>query len=312
MLDPHQLNVFLTAAETLSFTKAAEKLHMSQPSVSQHIQSLEARLGCSLFLRGTRKLTLTDAGTYLVPMAQRLVSNARAVEEEMAAFMGKVIGHLIVGCSTTPGKYLLPHLLTAFHHQYPLVSVTCQVTSQLNAIELLCNGETHFALTSANVRECPTAEMHYFTSDPVVLIAPADHPFSQAGCISPEVLYEGRFIMRENTSGTYRACAKKLHLAGVNIEALPTILTLGNSEAIALAVAQGLGVGFVSHIVVEQLKVDNVRIVSIEGLEICRDIYIARAPKYSPTRVQQAFWEFITQLPTPFMPTHCTSTPAQH
>ena len=148
MLDAHQLNVFLAAAETLNFTKAAERLHMTQPSVSQHIQSLEQHFGMDLFVRAGRRIELSDGGMALVPLARELVRQSIHIEENMASLKGEVHGHLLVGCSTTPGKYILPHLLARFHDMHPRVQVTCQVTSQSHAAQMLYDGDTHFALTS--------------------------------------------------------------------------------------------------------------------------------------------------------------------
>ncbi len=108
MLDTHQLHVFLVAAETLSFTKTARRLHMSQPSVSQHIQTLERHFDKELFTRAGRSIMLTDAGQALLPMAREIVNQSVSIEETMRSLDGEVHGHLLVGCSTTPGKYILP------------------------------------------------------------------------------------------------------------------------------------------------------------------------------------------------------------
>ena len=116
MLDTHRLRVFLIAAETLNFSVAAKRLHMTQPSVSQHIQALEQQFGTELFVRSSRRLCLTEAGAVLVPMAEKMVTMAMHAQEVMSNLKGEVHGHLQVGCSTTPGKYILPKLLSKFIH----------------------------------------------------------------------------------------------------------------------------------------------------------------------------------------------------
>ncbi len=121
---------------------------MTQPSVSQHVQSLEQHFGVKLFIRAGRHIELSDGGMALVPFAGDMVQKSIQIEETMASLKGEVYGHLQVGCSTTPGKYVLPHLLTRFHNMYPKVKVTCQVTSQTQAVQTLCEGAVHFALTS--------------------------------------------------------------------------------------------------------------------------------------------------------------------
>jgi DNA-binding transcriptional LysR family regulator len=299
MLDSHQLNVFLTASETLNFTQAAQRLHMTQPSVSQHIQSLERHFGVPLFVRSGRNIELTEAGMALVPMARELVRQSVHIEETMASLKGGVYGHLLVGCSTTPGKYVLPQLLTRFHQLHPRVRVTCQVTSQAQAVRMLQDGDTHIALTSNAQDPMSDAEFVPFISDPVCLIAPLDHPWAMAGQIEPEDLLEGGFILREESSGTYCAAAASLSQVGIAIQDLKTILTLGNSEATALAVKEGLGVGFISRIVVTNLVKDRVAIVRVRGLEICRRISIGRHTRRPATTAQAAFWEFIQSIEQP-------------
>ena len=296
MLDAHQLNVFLVAAETQNFTQAAQRLHMSQPSVSQHIQSLERHFNTKLFVRAGRNLMLTDSALALVPLARNMVNQSTLIEETMASLEGAVYGHLMVGCSTTPGKYVLPGLLADFHRRFPRVKVTCQVSPQADAVERLIEGQVHFALTSFSQDSYKDAEFRKFMSDPVILIAPADHPWAENGEITPEELFETDFIMREPESGTYSAVQDALGEIDIDIHQLKTLLTLGNSEAIALSVQEGLGVGFVSQIVVNILNPGQVIPVKIRGLDINREIQIGRHTRRQSTTAQNSFWEFITGM----------------
>lgn len=297
MLDAHQLNIFLVAAETLNFTQAAQLLHMSQPSVSQHIKSLEQHFDIALFERTGRQLQLSDAGESLLPLAREMVNQSVQIEEAMASLNGEIFGHLKVGCSTTPGKYILPQLLARFHNQHPAVRVTCQVSPQAMSIEMLCEGRVHFALSSHSHRQsCADAEFQLFMRDPVMLIAPLDHPWSQRGQIDHEELFEANFILREEESGTYATVRDALDTVNFSIHDLNTLLTLGNSEAIALAVQEGLGVGFVSNTVVEGMRQPGIAVVEVRGLNICRDIYIGRHVGRPATVAQAAFWKMIENL----------------
>ena len=295
MLDIHQLNLFLAAAETLSFTQAAARLHMTQPSISQHIKSLENHFGCELFIRNGRSLELTDAGLALVPLAQEAVSLSVRIDETMASLNGDVVGHLIVGCSTTPGKYVLPQLLAHFHEHYPRVRATCQVSSQHQTLQMLLNGEAHFALASITEQFSPDLEFHLFLRDHVVLIAPLNHPWAERIEIEPGDLQGTHFILREESSGTYAAVREALSKFGISIKNLDTLLTLGNSEAIAMAVQEGLGVGFVSEMVVRRMGEERLARVKIRGMDIYREIYFARNPRRPATVAQTAFWNFLSK-----------------
>ncbi len=293
MLDIHQLNVFLVAAETLNFTQAAQRLHMTQPSVSQHVQTLERHFKTPLFNRSGRSLELTEAGMTLIPLAREAVSLSIRIEETMETLKGDIYGHLHVGCSTTPGKYVLPQLLAQFHRRYPKVRVTCQVTSQPDALRMLSEGQIHFALTSLSGESSPDLELHHFLCDHVVLIAPLNHPWAQRDVIGVEELKTADVILREESSGTYTAVRDELAKSGVSIEGLNTLLTLGNAEAIALSVQEGIGVGFVSEMVVERLGQGQVVPITISGVNICRDIHIVKNIRRPATAAQNAFWDFI-------------------
>ncbi len=296
MLDVHQLNVFVIAAESLNFTQAGQQLHMTQPSVSQHIQGLERHFDTLLFLRKGRNLELTDAAMALLPLAKEAVRISMTIDETMASLKGELYGHLIVGCSTTPGKYILPHLLAQFHHRYPQVRVTCQVSPQVDALQNLEDGNAHFALFSLSHEGFPDVESISFMCDPITLIAPMDHPWAKRGEIEPQELLEGDFIMREASSGAFSAVREALAKHDVSISDLRILITLGNAEAIALAVQEGIGVGFVSKLVIDRLCHGKVAEVRVRGMEVCRQIHIGRNSRRMATNAQKAFWEFLTTM----------------
>jgi DNA-binding transcriptional LysR family regulator len=294
VLDAHQLNVFLTAAETLNFTEAARLLNMTQPSVSQHVQTLEQHFRSSLFVRTGRQLSLTDAGLALVPLARQMVRLSVRIDETMASLHGSVHGHLRIGCSTTSGKYILPLLLAPFLRRHPQVQATCQVSSQQQALEELCEGRVHLALACPH--ECARRDVEYrlLFTDPLVLLVPEKHRWARRGCVEPAELRHERVIMREEGSGTFDVVSRGLRSAGLEIEELHTVLTLGNSEAIALAVQEGVGVGFVSQFVAERMVKEGVQPVALRGLSLYQDVYLVQSQRHEATTAQTAFWQYAT------------------
>lgn len=295
MTDIHRLTVFLTAAETMNFTETARRLHMTQPSVSQHIQALEQHFDVALFDRAGRYLQLTEAGEQLAPMVQEMVRQWVRIEETMETMKGEVAGHLLVGCSTTPGKYVLPQLLTQFHERYPKVKVSCHVSSQEQSLQMLCDGDVHCALASAPHTCYGEIEFCRLIADPISLIVPKTHPWAVSGVIEPEELCEAQLIMREEGSGTRNAVREALAQVDIMESDLDTLITLGNSEAIALAVQEGLGVGFVSNIVVSRLVEKGVCVVDIRGVSIARDIYFCHHVRRPATMAQSAFRAFVLE-----------------
>lgn len=293
MLDTHQLQVFLAAAETLNFSRAAERLHLSQPSVTQHIQLLEAHFGVPLFLRAGRRVSLTEAGARLVPLAREMVMASIRTDEIMESLKGEVHGELRIGCSTTPGKYVLPPLLADFMRLYPRVEAVVNVTSRDRALRMLSDGRVHLALSSV-FEYSSEIEFHRFITEPIVLITPPDHPWALRGEIEPDELMDMRFILREETSGTYAVLRDGLAKIGMNITTLNRVLTLGNSEAIAFAVQEGIGVGFVSRLVARRIVSNSVAQVRVKSLDLSQDVYIGRHLSHPATSAQAAFWQFVT------------------
>ena len=307
MLDAHQLNVFLTAARTLNFTAAARQLHMTQPSVSQHIQALEQHFGMQLFIRSGRHLRLTDAGEALLPMAQEMVSVSQSIDNKMESLKGDVYGRLTVGCSTTVGKYVLPFLLADFMQQYPKVEAACFVTPRRIAVQMLCDGDVHVALASKQELN-NNLEFSQFITDQVRLIVPLNHPWAEREFVEPEELLRANFIWREEGSGTRYVAEEKLREHGIVFEQFKTILTLGNSEAIALAVQEGIGVGFVSQMIISRLVAGKVAAVKVRDLDIQQEIYIGRDANRLGTTAQTAFWQFVTDPHNPVLKRLMTSS----
>lgn len=293
MFDPHQLRVFIVAAETLNFSQAAKKLNLSQPAVTQTIQSLEAQLGKALFHRQQRKLALTEEGQAFLPVAHQLVALNIRARDLVETSRDQVTGQLSIACSTTPGKYILPVVLSRFLSRYPRVSAQCLVTSRADALSALEQGNAQFAFSSSIEEFDHHYEFFPFIVDPVLLIVPADHPWAGKGEIDLEELPRERFILREETAGTYRVVKTELARHGFNIHDLPVTLRLGNSEAIAIAVSEGTGAGFVSGILLRHLRLPNVAVVRVHGMTFEQTIYMCRH-RLNPTgNAGAAFWQFI-------------------
>ncbi|MEJ2511397.1 MAG: LysR family transcriptional regulator [Anaerolineales bacterium] len=295
MLNVHQLNVFVIAADTLNFTQTAKRLHLTQSSVSQHIKSLESQLGVDLFERKGRSLEITDAGYVLLPMAREIVEGSIRVAEQMELLKNEIHGHLIIGCNTAPGKYILPTMLAKFHENFPLVRISCQVLPTKQVQEGMAEGDIHFTLSNVPDTSTEGVEYQLYLEEPIELIVPLDHPWAARKEIEPEELLEEQFISREKNSGTYQNVAKALLDIGIDIEKLDTFMEMGTSEALALAVEQGLGIGFVSKMILEKICPGRVALVKVRGLKILQPIYLGRQTTYPATSGQAAFWEFIRE-----------------
>jgi DNA-binding transcriptional LysR family regulator len=294
MLDAHQLNIFLVAAELENFSQAARHLNLSQPSVSAHIQSLERILGTKLFHRSGRHISLTEAGEALLPLAREMVHLSIHIEETMASLSGSVVGLLKLGCSTAAGKYTLPRLVAHFRAKNPQVQVHCSVMTRQNALNELLDGRIHLAITSAR-EHSRQIEYRPFATDPVILIAPSDHPWAKREQVEPEELLTENFLLRERTAGTRGVLEEGLAKHGMHVDQLKTVMVIGNSEALRTAVEEKIGVTFISRLVAaDSIQLGRIVEVKVANFDLRQMLFIGRHVRRPATKAQTAFLEFVS------------------
>lgn len=293
MLTTNELQVFIAAAETENFSEAGRRLGVSQPAISMQIKALEERLGLQLFERAGRHISLSEAGRTLMPMARETIDRVIGIEETMASLQGDVVGLLKLACSTTAGKYVLPALLSGLMARHPEVEVVCQVTQRAAALDTLRRGDAHIALSSLRL---PFRDVEYrpFLTDSIVLVVPPQHRWANLSePILPEDLLKEHFIVRESTSGTLDALRQGLEWHDLSLDHLHKVMTLGNAEAIRMAVQEGIGIAFVSAMVaLEAVEMGKLSVVEVEGLELEKTVYMARDTDRPATRAQAAFWDW--------------------
>lgn len=293
MIDLLKIEVFLHAAETLSFSEAAKQMHLSQPTVSHHIKILEHGFGVGLFDRAGPGLHLTEAGRLLLPWARKLIRESIEIQEMMASLQDKIVGYLRIACSTTSGKYILPQLAARFHNRYPWVKVTILSCTQEHVIPRLLEEEANLGVLSREAFEEGLESQEFFT-DHIVLIAPAGHAWSVKQSVEPADIIGAPLITREPTSGTTRVAMTELGKHDIHLEDLNIFLEIGNAEAIVETVAAGFGVAFVPRLsAVYALRTRRVVEIPVAGLDLQRKIYMVRRAMEAPNRAQEVFWGFV-------------------
>lgn len=290
-----ELKVFLAAAEELSFSRAAERLHLSQSAISQNIQALERDFGVELFTRQGRTVRLTEAGQALLPHAIEVVNSVNRISEFMRSLDGQVAGDLVIGCSTTSGKYLLPGLVSAFRRDFPLVRIRIKVMSRDDVITRLLDGRLSLGVTSLKIEQHDLEYVPFF-EDRVILIVPASHPWAAYGRALPADLVDEPLIVREDKAGTSQILAEGLARHNITTDMLNVVMEIGNAEAIEMAVEEGIGIAFISELAAARgLALGRVKRVEVPGLELCRTIFMARNVRQPLTRTQQHFWSFVNE-----------------
>ncbi|MEX2161963.1 MAG: LysR family transcriptional regulator [Anaerolineales bacterium] len=292
-MDTEKIQTFLHAAENLSFSEAAKLLHLSQPSVSHQIKTLEQELGVSLFSRSSTGLELTESGRVLLPWARRLIHDAASLKELMISLEDEVVGELRISCSTTAGKYVLPQIVARFCSRYPGIHARILTCRPERATLDLMEGEAHIGVVSSELND-PNFESQHFFDDHVLLIAPAGHPWAKRSSIEPHELLDEPLILREPESGTRRSVLAELAAHDIALEDLRILMELGNAEAIVSTVAAGYGVSFVSALAaVDQIKQGTIVSVAVDELTLLRNVYMIRKKMSPPHRPRDVFWSFV-------------------
>jgi DNA-binding transcriptional LysR family regulator len=293
MVDLVRIETFLHAAENLNFSEAARILHLSQPTVSHHIKSLEKELGVSLFVRQGSAMKLTDAGRLLVPWARRMLRDSIELQEIMDSMKVGMAGNVVIACSTTAGKYVLPQLAARFSIRHPKVRTRLLRCNPDTVIDNLLDGDANLGVVSYEVPNGEIEQQPFF-QDRISVIVPHNHPFTTQEKIYPEDLLSEPIIMREETAGTRKIVLTELAKHDISLEDLDFFMEVGNAEAIVRTVAAGYGVSFVSKLASAcALERGNIVAVDIEGMELVRTIFMARRRLKETNRTVDAFWRFV-------------------
>ncbi|MDH5229529.1 MAG: selenium metabolism-associated LysR family transcriptional regulator [Gammaproteobacteria bacterium] len=240
-----RLQVFYTVAKLLSFTKAAETLHMTQPAVTFQVRQLEEYFNTRLFDRTHNRISLTEAGKRVYEYGARIFELYGEMENSVRELTGEVSGVLIIGASTTIAEYMLPALLGDFKSQYPDVNVRLKVSNTEGIVSMVENNVTDLGVVESSVHNKNLA-VELCKMDQLVAIVPHSHPLASQGKMPAAELLKYPYICREEGSGTREVIIEYLQNVGCNPGELDIIMELGSSEAIKGAVEAGIGITVLS------------------------------------------------------------------
>ena len=286
-----QIRVFQAVARHMSYTDAAKALHLSQPAVSMQVKQLEENIGLPLFEQMGKKIYMTDAGNEFYVYAQeitRLLDEADSVFEEMKGVHG---GKLTVSVATT-ANYFATRLLANFAKQHEGITISLDVTNREILLQRITQNETDMVIMGRPPEDMEL-ETEVFMENPLVVIAPPDHPLAKEKKIPFKGMQQETFVVREPGSGTRIAMERFFAEKGVR---MTTGMEMTSNEAIKQAVEAGLGLGIVSiHTLELELETDRLKILDVELFPIMRHWYVVyrKGKRLSP--VAQAFREFVLE-----------------
>ena len=273
--DFRHLETFCRVADLKNFSKAADDLFLTQPTVSGHILSLEGSLGVRLFDRTGREARLTRAGQIFYDHATRLLGFRQDALNALSEFSQGIKGELALGASTIPGEYILPGLLAAFRSDFPQVTISLKIADTKEIVQNVLQGDVEFGMTGAKLPH-PSLQYDLFGTDEILAVGPSDIPRPGTRRLRFEQIFEMPWILREEGSGTRMAVEKMFRKKGRSLKEIHQRMEMGSTSAVKAGVKARLGLAFISKAAVqEELDQGLLSRIEVDGMDpIIRDIYL--------------------------------------
>jgi DNA-binding transcriptional LysR family regulator len=290
VLDYHKLKIFKTVADTKSFSKAAELLFLSQPTVTLQIKKIENYLGITLFRRDKKGVILTEEGKILYEYASKILDDYNLLEEGLSNLKENLQRSLRIGASTTIGDFLLPDILPSFLGKKEDIKVNLFVGNSKEIEEGILSKTFYIGLIEDEVHSNKYEQFEFF-SDEIILIASKDTDIPDV--VAPKDLQNYRFVFREQGSGTRNIVEKKLEKEGVKIKA---DIEISSSKAIARLVANSHYLSFVSRLVVKNLLGIHLKEIKIEGIKFTRKFYCITQKNIRLPKIDREFVNYLINI----------------
>ncbi|MBI5234597.1 MAG: LysR family transcriptional regulator [Deltaproteobacteria bacterium] len=287
------LDIFCKVAELRSFTKAAEALYLTQPTVSIHMKTLEDEiLGTRLFDRAGRTVVPTPAGAVLYNYAREIVRLKDEAKQALDQFAGKMTGRLRIGASTIPGEYILPALISRFKGFYPEVVPVLKIADTMDITKQLLNADVEIGVVGAFVKDKAIASRE-FLEDELVLVGSVDFKKTR---LDASELKDVPLVLRERGSGSRAALETFLKKRGVDINSLNIVSEMGSTQAMRQAVRTGLGLSYLSRLAVkEDLDNGHIKEVKVKDFSVKRRFYIITRRNRQGSPVAGTFINFLLE-----------------
>jgi DNA-binding transcriptional LysR family regulator len=287
------LKIFVTVVELKHFSKAAKVLNLSQPNVSLHIRNLESELETTLFIRSPKQVKVTAAGEMFYIKARQMLSLFEEAKQEIADQQHIVQGTIKIGASFTIGEYILPRVLAEYANDHPKVNVEVMVGNTEEVMEKTRTNELDISLIEGEVSE-QEVEAVPFMDDEMIIIASSSHPLAQVSVVTPDLLQNQVWILRESGSGT-RAFSNQL-IQHLELQ-MKRSFVFSSSQGIKEAVSAGLGIAMISRLTVrKELELGELKEIDIANQRFTRKLSIIKGKHEFVSRAHDLFIEKILNL----------------
>jgi DNA-binding transcriptional LysR family regulator len=288
-MDIHHLKIFVSVYKNKSFTKASEKLHISQPTISEHIKNLEKSLNCKLFDRLGRSIMPTAEADVLYPKALQILDDLDQIQEDISAAGIGVKGKLIIGASTIPGAYILPRMAYTFKKQYPDVAFEILIEDSGKITNMVMQHDLFFGIVGAKMTS-EKLDYEPLIEDELVLVATPK--LLPQKTITLDKLRSIPFLQREIGSGTRQTFENFLKKNTITTNTFNIVATLGSISAVKQAVKENLGASVISRVAVqEELDSSILHEIPIINMKMKRKFYLVLQKKRTLPTQYAAFCE---------------------
>ena len=288
-----QLRILKAIATEKNFTRAAEVLYISQPSLSKQIKTLEKTLGITLINRESNKIFLTENGKVFLQYSERILALCEESCRALIDLKNGDRGNLIVGASQTIGTYLIPQVLSLFAQNYPQIDLKIQINSTPIIINNILKRKIDIALVGGEIPNKLRKNLitKYFVKDEIHLIISTIHPFAKKKIINKEDLYYLNFISLNSSSPIQKFIDNILIQNQIETNQLKVIMQLNSIEGIKTAVSLGLGAAFVSSLAIEkELKLKTIETLTIKDIKITRSLSVISNSKHYQSKAFEFFY----------------------
>ncbi|MBO4929861.1 MAG: LysR family transcriptional regulator [Clostridia bacterium] len=293
-MDMKQLEAFVYVVETCSFSKAGELLHLTQPTISSHIASLERELKIKLIVRTTKETYPSDAGKLLYNYAREMLAMRENAVQAIQVFSREMRGTISVAASTIPGQYYLPRLLQSFREKYPDIKFNIQMTDSADVVDQVTSRAAEVGFTGTEI-DAPKCIYREFADDKLVIITPNEPRFRQyIGKGFPiRNLLDETFLSREKGSGTRRETESFLRELGIDPNDLQTAVEVRSTESIIKMVSEGMGVAVLSRSACEDYQqFGKVLTFDFDNISLRRKLYLIKHKNNILSPIAQVFYDY--------------------
>lgn len=290
-MDIHQLRVFTSVFKNKSFSKASEELHLTQPTISDHVKTLEEELDCKLFDRLGRTIIPTQEAEVLYSHALEIIEKTNTIKEVISQTRKEIKGELIIGASTIPGTYLLPSIMAEFQRKYPSVSFQILVSDSRGIIDKVSKHELLLGIVGAKLDDEQINYIPFVEDELIVVSSPS---MIKSNSITLKGLTKFPMVLREEGSGTRREVEKILEGKGISLGGIKIAGIFGSTDAIKQAVKAELGISILSKLsVADELKHNILKEIKLTDTQMKRKFYIITHKKRTLPLLHTVFLEHI-------------------